>query len=476
LRRLVLAFPIVAVGALPAAADMLVKLRDGRVITLPFAPDDIDSVTFSRPGEAMARPPAPLTAANPAPTSLAPAGAVPPGPAAPAAQAAPVTPPSPSGGAVLRVGPTRDIRLPSQAAKRVKDGDVVEIDAGNYLGDVAVWSVNDLTLRGVGGRAHLEADGEAAQGKAIWVITGNKVRVENIEFSGAKVRDGNGNGVRAEGRGLTIVNCFFHDNEEAILSADGDGDIVIDNSEFARNGTPSGRTHALYIGNIRALTVRGSYFHHTVIGHHIKSRAKLNNILYNRIMDYADGDASYEIDLSNGGRSYVIGNLLQKGPHADNATIIAYGAEGATLPWQELYVVANTLVMDRQTGTFVHTRSPVAAQIADNIFAGPGTVLRGNGVLINNLLAQTGGQAPPAFTAAGSRGNRVAADARFANARGFDYRPAAGSPAIAAGADPGTGSGIRLAPEFQPAIPLGVETRERGAALDIGAFRYAGDR
>jgi hypothetical protein len=49
-----------------------------------------------------------------------------------------------------------------------------------------------LTLRGSGGRAHLQAFGKSAEGKAIWVIKGNNVVVENIEFSDAAVASLNG--------------------------------------------------------------------------------------------------------------------------------------------------------------------------------------------------------------------------------------------------------------------------------------------
>ena len=118
----------------------------------------------------------------------------------------------------LEVGPGRALTRPSQAAAIAQDGDVVAIDAGTYTGDVATWRANGLTLRGVGGRAHLVANGQSAQGKAIWVIQGNNTTVEAIEFSGAAVRDRNGAGIRQEGAGLTVRDCSFHDNENGILT------------------------------------------------------------------------------------------------------------------------------------------------------------------------------------------------------------------------------------------------------------------
>src|SRR5438105_1422032 len=79
-------------------------------------------------------------------------------------------------GKVLKVGANRELKVPSEAAKVAKDGDTIEIDAGEYLGDVALWPQSNLTIRGVGGRAVLRALGRSMQGKAIWVIDGGDLR------------------------------------------------------------------------------------------------------------------------------------------------------------------------------------------------------------------------------------------------------------------------------------------------------------
>ena len=122
---------------------------------------------------------------------------------------------------IIRVGAGKTYTLPSQAANVAKDKDIIEIDAGEYVGDVATWYANNLTIRGVGGRAHLKANGVNAGGKGyLWVIKGNNTLVENIEFSGAVVPDQNGAGIRQEGTGLTVRNCSFHDNENGILGPD----------------------------------------------------------------------------------------------------------------------------------------------------------------------------------------------------------------------------------------------------------------
>jgi hypothetical protein len=116
-------------------------------------------------------------------------------------------------------------------------------------------------------------------------------------------------------------------------------DILIEHSEFARNGFGDGYTHNIYIGRSRSFTLRYSYSHHAYVGHTVKSRANANYILYNRIMDEVSGTSSYTIDLPDGGVSYVIGNLLQQGPNTENSTILSYGAEGLRHASNELYVV-----------------------------------------------------------------------------------------------------------------------------------------
>jgi len=172
--------------------------------------------------------------------------------------------------AVLRVGATRELKRPSAAAQIARDGDTIEIDAGIYDGDAAVWRQHRLTIRGLGGRAHLRANGAHAEGKAIWVIKGNDTTIESVEFSGAKVSDQNGAGIRLEGAGLTVRECYFHNNENGILAgANQASDIVVEHSEFTQNGAGDGYSHNLYVGNVRSFTLRFSYVHHALVGHNV---------------------------------------------------------------------------------------------------------------------------------------------------------------------------------------------------------------
>src|SRR5258706_8985648 len=245
--------------------------------------------------------------------------------------------------AVLRVGPKRELKRPSAAAEIARDGDVIEIDAGIYEGDAAVWRQHRLTIRGVGGRAHLRADGAEAEDKGIWVVKGNDTTIESGEFSEAKVEGENGAGIRLEGAGLTVRDCFFHDNENGILTgANAESDIVVEHSEFANNGFGDGQSHNLYIGRVRSFTLRFSYVHHALVGHNVKSRARRNIIAYNRIMDENDGRSSYAVEFPNGGLAVVIGNLIPKRPPNGNSTAVFYRGPGLLHPRNELYLVDHT--------------------------------------------------------------------------------------------------------------------------------------
>jgi hypothetical protein len=358
------------------------------------------------------------------------------------------------GGQPLRVGPQHELRSPGAAAKVARDGDTIEIEAGVYPGDAAVWRQSNLTIRAIGGRAHLRADGAHAEGKALWVIKGARTTIEGIEFSGVKVADRNGAGIRLEGPGLTVRNCFFHHNENGILGgSSSESDVVIEHSEFAHNGFGDGQSHNLYIGSVRTLILRYSYVHHAVVGHNVKSRALKNLIAYNRIMDERDGGASYAIDLPDGGLSIVMGNLIQQGPANENRTLVAYGAEGYKNPLNELYFASNTMVNDDpRGGRFLFIRSGAhAVRIVNNLFAGPGELGAGN---------------------AEFRSNRRVGKADFADWTNFDYRLKPGAAGIGRGSDPGSAYGVALRPSADYQHPLKMRPRRSSGPLDLGALEF----
>jgi hypothetical protein len=374
-------------------------------------------------------------------------------------------------GRVWEVGPERDYKTPSAVAGKVGDGDVVLIDAATYACDAGVvWYADRLTLKGVGGRPHLDAGTCVIPGgKAIWNPLGTDLLVENIEFSGAAVSDGNGAGIRFQGEGRVIIrNAFFHDNENGILFTppyDSDTDLLIEHSEFAYNGTEDGQAHNVYVNAGRSLTFRYNYSHDSHVGHLLKTRARSNYILYNRLMTM-DGTGSYEVDLANGGDAWLIGNVIQQGAGSENQSIIAYGAEQAADAENQnrLYLVNNTVINDRQEGVTLIRRPERgfdALRLANNLLVGV------DQAEIEDLVATHGALAEH---------NLITRDPGFQDRKHYNYALAAGAPAIDAGADPGTDHlGAPLAPDRVYRHPFGFEPRPtEGAALDLGALEFDG--
>lgn len=342
----------------------------------------------------------------------------------------------------LEVGPGKPFKRIADAARRARDGAVVLIEPGDYFGDVASWPQNHLTLRAVRCCARLFARGVSAEGKAIWVIKGDDVLVENIEFHDAQVSGRNGAGIRQEGGGrLTVRNSRFTGNEMGLLTSnDVRAEIIVERSEFDHNGVagehrrggPIG--HQLYVGRIGRFTLRASYVHHGRVGHLVKSRARESFVLDNRLTDEEGGRASYELEFPDGGIAYVVGNIIEQSATTENSAMISFGAERFYWPRNELYLVNNTLAND------LPGRRPVLRMRT-------GADAR---KIVNNLLVSGGWALPePGFT----RVNTRTQPEDIPGAARYDYRLARGSPLVGSAEDPGSANGVALRPQREYVHP-----------------------
>lgn len=333
----------------------------------------------------------------------------------------------------------------------VADGDTVLIDSGAYVGDVGVWNNNNLVIRCPNGMARFNANGNIAQKKGIWVLAGNNTYVEGFEFYGAAISaaDGdNGAGIRVGGNGLTCRRCYFHDNQEGILTGNDttNNNIWIEACEFERNGVETGGAagyeHNIYVGHSASCTIKFCYFHASIVGHEIKTRANVNYILYNKIVDGPTGDGSYSIDMPNGGLSFVIGNSIEKGPMTANSTVISYGEEGIVNPDSEFYFINNTVVTDRNPTTFLNIQAGTKpALIANNIFAGPGHPLTAPDTMSNVVNTDT------SFF-------------HFANPKNYDYRITQSFPGFSSAAVLGNVDGFSLLPTSEYVDPEDSASRQ----------------
>ncbi|MFS2022223.1 hypothetical protein [Massilia sp. CT11-137] len=366
--------------------------------------------------------------------------------------------------ATLSVGPGKTYAKPCAAIAAAKDGDVIEITGNTtYSGDVCYILRHNLTIRGVNGRPKIDAAGKNAGGKAIWVVDGNNLTVDNVEMYGAKVPDANGAAFRLEAAGFTLRNSFLHDNQNGILAnANANSDVVIENTEFGHNGAGDGQSHNLYIGHVKSLTFRYNFSHDANVGHNLKSRADTNLIAYNRFSSLnpgetgstAAGKPSYEIDLPNAGTSYIIGNIIQQPASNSNPAMLAYGEEGAVNAGSDLYVINNTFINDMGSGgtfMFVSGKVPTPAVAQNNIYAGVGT-----------------------FSTQGStidKTNYRSASPSFANRAAYDLHPVGSALVIDAGSDPGVSAkGVSLKAVAQYKAVAAGEARPVVGQIDIGAY------
>ena len=372
----------------------------------------------------------------------------------------PVFLPTSAFAATITVGPSGKMYTkPCAAIAAAQAGDVIEVDAASYDGDTCAWSTDNLTVRGVGGRAKIDLTGVTPnQQKGIFTITAPNATLENFELSGAAISanaGNNGAGIRHQGGSLTVRNCFFHDNQDGILAnpvTDGQGNVLIEYSEFANNGAGDGFSHNMYINHYASFTLRYSYSHGAKVGHLVKTRSYVNFITYNRITDETGTTASYEIDIPNGGTSYVIGNLIEQSATTQNPTIVTTGEEGTTNPDQHFYFVNNTVVNDLGSGTFVNTASGTTALVENNVFRGKGNLPAGGTTNWDDSMG----------------------DPMLVNEASFDYHLKTGSPCIDKGTAPGTGlQNQSLAPDHDYVHPTNGESRAVvGSAIDIGAYEY----
>jgi|GEM_PF-456399 len=359
----------------------------------------------------------------------------------------------------FQISPDGEYKKPSDVLNLISDGDTVEIQAAEYLEDVASWRKNNIVFRGINGFAHLNANGKSAESKAIWVIKGNNCRVENIEFSNCRVPDNNGAGIRMEGTNLTVSHCYFHDNQDGILTgANPNSVLIVEYSEFSNNSADDGYSHNMYIGHLKEFHLQYCYVHNARVGHNVKSRSKETYILYNRIMDETSGNSSYLIDMPNGGLGCVMGNILMKGSVSENSVAISYGYEGTTdTIANSLFLINNTFLNYRNNGRFAQIKDGISnfkSLVINNIVAGTPNFITGKCDTVANLILQN------------------IADAKLVNPTSYDYHLLKSSPARNSGKNPidYEQNIYEFSPEFEYVHKASKIARNIINTIDIGAY------
>lgn len=355
------------------------------------------------------------------------------------------------GARVVRVGANRDIKTIAEAARAAKDGDIVEIDSGMYPGGVAVWPQNRLIVRGADERPLITADGKTVRRRDVWLFTGDDVVVENVEISGARSRWKNGAAIRHIGAGLTLRHVFLHDNENGLLTGNRHRDtntVLIEFSEFARNGDGEGFAHNIYIGHSKRFELRYSFSHESRAGHLVKSRAGENVITYNRLTDGEAGSSSYVIDVAEGGVARIVGNMLEQGPGTLNHGMISYAAEGSQPGDNSLVVVNNSIYNRDFEGIAVRNHAELPVQLVNNLFGGATMAISGPAIeLVSNLNYPDHGMADP---------------------REYDYSLEPGTRAV------DSGNEFAVVPAKEYVHPVRWRERDTVWRIDVGAYERCG--
>ena len=235
------------------------------------------------------------------------------------------------GGAFTVVETGRGYDSLQRAVEAIGEGaGTIRIAPGRY-DECAVQEAGEVAFTAEPGTAVFE--GAACEGKATLVLRGRAARVVGLTFTGVRVPDGNGAGIRLEQGDLEVEWTRFADGQCGILTAnDAKGAIRIDHSTFSGLGKhPDGDgAHSLYVGAYGSLTVTRTRFERGTGGHYLKSRAARIEVIDSSFDDSGGRTTNYLIDLSNGAAGRIAGNVFLNGTGKENhGTMIAVAPEGA---------------------------------------------------------------------------------------------------------------------------------------------------
>jgi len=265
---------------------------------------------------------------------------------------------TPAAARVLEVGPGRTYAAPSAAAAAARDGDTVAIAAGEYF-DCAVWAASNLIIAGAEGGGAVVLTDRACEGKAAFVVRGNGVTLRGLTFTRIRVPDGNGAGVRAEGRDLTVADSRFINDQDGILAAGG-GFLRIDGCIFADNGAADRPpTHAVIASGLELLRIEGSEFLRPRGGDLIAATVLRTELDGNRLSDVGGHIAGPLVTIS-GGAVALTGNTIEIGGADRPGAVLVTGAVTA------LEVRGNTLIELSGSVPMVRNWSGTEATEADN--------------------------------------------------------------------------------------------------------------
>jgi hypothetical protein len=282
----------------------------------------------------------------------------------------------------LDVGPGKAYAAPSDAAAVARDGDTVNIAPGIYY-DCAMWHASGLTIAGTG--PDVRITDKACAGKAAFVIEGNNVVIRGLSFARVRVIDGNGAGIRAEGRDLTVEGTSFVNNQIGILAGGQGGSLRIADCTFSANGVSlDGQpTHSVLAGALDLLRIERSSFQDARGGDHVISSARRTELADDRLTD--------EGGHMSGPLVTVLGGSLMLDHSTVDLSRNAADRPGAILVAGDATAIAvsgNTLIEPEGDVPLLRNWTWVTATGTANIVPPNASAISDNGVLYHRLRSR----------------------------------------------------------------------------------------
>ncbi len=273
----------------------------------------------------------------------------------------------------LLVGPGRPFASPSAAARAVQDGDTVSIEPGEYY-DCAVWTGNRLTIAATG--PGVVITDTTCQGKALFVVTGRDTTIRDLTLARARVPDGNGAGIRLEGKDLSLRRVRFANDQVSVLVGSADAGVIhISDCRFEGGGVGGERPTYAVLGGAtsRLLRIDGSIFT-GVAGGQVVTSAERTELVGNEI-GTGTGSGPGVAVVSTNGHLIMEDNVLSLGPNQPRlaAAVLVLGGDAPELRRNRL----------------VNTTGKPAALLLD--WAGRAPVLQGNDVSPGDAVLSTSG-------------------------------------------------------------------------------------
>ena len=289
--------------------------------------------------------------------------------------------------ATIAVGPDRPMTSPAAAVASANEGDTIAIDEGEYFECLRARTPG-LTIEGRGSGAVFTDT--TCDGKAIIVVQADRLTLRNLTLQRARVPDGNGAGIRAEGRRLTLERLHFINNQAGLITTDDPAaEIAITDSRFTDTGrcTQDRCSGAIMAGRIRRLRLERVEIAGVDGAHAIVSSAAATGIIDSRIIDTDRTGASFQLAILSGGSLLLEGTTLRKSSRAATlrAAILLDGTiTGPVTLWRNRYL--------NETGhavPFVLDWSSATPVLADNILPPGETAVSTYGITLHRARTLT---------------------------------------------------------------------------------------